>query len=1082
MNENELTPEQIRQRRLARFAKDKPSNSSSSQQKVTQSSLDAANSVDSGYHGEKSSSSSVKHHLDSQSTGESQTMDVDSICSGVMDSENALDVPLPKRRSCEIGNGVSVGLENQLLVSISRMLNVGWKHNLYFDDVIKIELPQNFLEKKWNDVSEEDYCDLIGQCFMEVMLSFDKKTTQFPQKQTSNEPNIKIVVSDGKNLEKNDSSQLKLSYLSSCYVRSGNEDCDSLKQDSKQAKAIINEIRSQCVSYSVLLLKGFISKGGFSPIVSSLCKGILQDKLPFGFVVDLVHATEREGIFETVMCKLLLELREAAVETSLANEDFLQPITALRELSQITSCKNSKDRPFCTAIVEMFEFMPPIITKAKGQEMQFLSFLGPFLSLSVFAEDDPKIIKKYFSSSTSIQDNVQYVKSVLQQQLAKAREEMFLVFKTLLLNVKSRDLVLNFLENVLHHNSKWSNMHLEDALVAKAGFMMNILICLQQLCVKVKVDKVDPLYIFYNTSRLDIQSETRIKATKDEASLWIEKNQSSWQQQNPNFPTECFFLTMHAHHLSIVPIARLFLRRQRGMSELRSMIEDLESSQSQWKGTPAESRNSAMLKRCKHQLTHLVEHKTCSMIGLLDENVLNQSIQFYNSFIEFLFGIVCPNQEEISLPLASEAPDLFAVLPEFYVEDIAEHLLFVTQYAPAVLEDTTAKNIALFLIVFISSAHYFKNPYLVAKLVEVLFVINPNTQQLTRSLYEMVEGHPLAVKHLAYALMKFYTDVETTGSDNEFYDKFSIRYHISIIFKSLWLNPQYQDVIIEESRSGRQFVQFVNMLINDTTFLLDESLDSLKRIHEVQEAMKNQTTWQALTPETRTSRERNLRQDERQCKSYLTLTNETLGMLHYLTKLVQKPFLRPEIADRLAAMFNFNLKQLCGPKCKDLKVKEPEKYGFEPRKLLECLSDLYLHLDCDEFAHYLASDERSYNKELYQTAIARMEKSAVKSPTDLEQFRHLAEKVEACRIKLNKAEVDYGDIPDEFRDPLMDTLMTDPVLLPTSGNIMDRSIIMRHLLNSSTDPFNRQELKVEMLQPVTELKQKIEKWIKNKEM
>ena len=33
------------------------------------------------------------------------------------------------------------------------------------------------------------------------------------------------------------------------------------------------------------------------------------------------------------------------------------------------------------------------------------------------------------------------------------------------------------------------------------------------------------------------------------------------------------------------------------------------------------------------------------------------------------------------------------------------------------------------------------------------------------------------------------------------------------------------------------------MLINDTTFLLDESLDALKAIHETQEAMKDQQTW-----------------------------------------------------------------------------------------------------------------------------------------------------------------------------------------------------------------------------------------------
>lgn len=58
----------------------------------------------------------------------------------------------------------------------------------------------------------------------------------------------------------------------------------------------------------------------------------------------------------------------------------------------------------------------------------------------------------------------------------------------------------------------------------------------------------------------------------------------------------------------------------------------------------------------------------------------------------------------------------------------------------------------------------------------------------------------------------------------------------------------------------------------------------------------------------------------------------------------------------------------------------------------------------------------------------------------------------------------YADAPDEFRDPLMDTLMSDPVVLP-SGKIMDRSIIARHLLNSSTDPFNRQPLTEDMLRP-----------------
>lgn len=100
-----------------------------------------------------------------------------------------------------------------------------------------------------------------------------------------------------------------------------------------------------------------------------------------------------------------------------------------------------------------------------------------------------------------------------------------------------------------------------------------------------------------------------------------------------------------------------------------------------------------------------------------------------------------------------------------------------------------------------------------------------------------------------------------------------------------------------------------------------------------------------------------------------------------------------------------------------------------------------------------------------------------------------------------QSEDEYADAPDEFRDPLMDTLMSDPVLLP-SGTFMDRSIITRHLLNSSTDPFNRQHLTEDLLLPgergvtgrvcteivigeffpfaATELKERIIQWKKEK--
>ena len=50
-------------------------------------------------------------------------------------------------------------------------------------------------------------------------------------------------------------------------------------------------------------------------------------------------------------------------------------------------------------------------------------------------------------------------------------------------------------------------------------------------------------------------------------------------------------------------------------------------------------------------------------------------------------------------------------------------------------------------------------------------------------------------------------------------------------------------------------------------------------------------------------------------------------------------------------------------------------------------------------------------------------------------------------------------------DPLMYTLMRDPVILPSSRVIIDRSTIKSHLLSDAKDPFNRVPLTLEEVVP-----------------
>lgn len=65
-----------------------------------------------------------------------------------------------------------------------------------------------------------------------------------------------------------------------------------------------------------------------------------------------------------------------------------------------------------------------------------------------------------------------------------------------------------------------------------------------------------------------------------------------------------------------------------------------------------------------------------------------------------------------------------------------------------------------FLLVIVCTPTYFNNPYLVAKVIEVFFLMNPHVSgdnQRTPELFMRFMSHPICEEHLPSCLMKFYT-------------------------------------------------------------------------------------------------------------------------------------------------------------------------------------------------------------------------------------------------------------------------------------------------------------------------------------
>jgi len=106
-----------------------------------------------------------------------------------------------------------------------------------------------------------------------------------------------------------------------------------------------------------------------------------------------------------------------------------------------------------------------------------------------------------------------------------------------------------------------------------------------------------------------------------------------------------------------------------------------------------------------------------------------------------------------------------------------------------------------------------------------------------------------------------------------------------------------------------------------------------------------------------------------------------------------------------------------------------------------------------------------------------MNKFGMKSDTDIKKLEKFVNEVEEVIRAEAAGEKELGDIPDEFMDPIMCQIMKDPVTLPESKQIVDRSTITTHLLSDPTDPFNRRPLKIEQVIPNTELKERINAFI-----
>lgn len=765
------------------------------------------------------------------------------------------------------------------------------------------------------------------------------------------------------------------------------------------------------------------------------CLGAKKTELVFARVLDSVNAIlENTG----------LERPTLEMEVARASEACLVLI------------KLCKSKELARALVMHPQFLPPaaLADKAAPRSLQDAGLLGPLLSV-VIREEDPMF--EGFTTSHSVSLAMNSAKQVISQY----HETLSALFKALIKDKVSREKLLSWVAALLKANKDRRKMAYDHNAVASDGFLINITVALLGLCKPItksdsaaKLDSVDLSYFTSPLARVDYEGDARVTATPADLEQALK---SGSLPETYNFSTEIFALTLEA--LRLGPMAALRFEEStllRRLGQAQRQLQSMEASQNPM------AQHSIPLVR--HQVDKMFAKVFSVRCMLFEEQTALTFTKFYSwACAWFTHAAELGTVGAVPESIMEDVVTYFAAFARF--QDTARMYATLEDHMPGVLT-LAVKGMAGPLAL--------KNPHTRGKFATMLKLHIPKATNFGSGASDshVYNTHPVLSTGLIPALLELYVTIEF--GPGQYYEKWTVRQTITQILEFLWEIPAQRALFVRTSRSG-DFPRFINMVANDIIGLLDQSIEALTEIKEMQTLMAS-PVWQTMSLAARQEKERHLEITERETYA-ISLAHSTVHLLYLVTQEVTEPFVEDEYVMRFAQIVDDYIVKLAGKEVNNLNVQDRDKYHFKPRVLLQEMLGVFVQLSVSEkFLTAVASDDRSFDAEVFTKAARKARKYEMLRPSEVARFEEALRIVLDLREKLEEENALFEDFPDEFSDPLMATLMRDPVTLP-SGVDIDRATIKRHLLNGDYDPFNRSPLTMDQVVPNVELKKKVDAWV-----
>jgi len=564
---------------------------------------------------------------------------------------------------------------------------------------------------------------------------------------------------------------------------------------------------------------------------------------------------------------------------------------------------------------------------ANAKMLQSMSLLGAYLSLSSF-EADVNSIKVSFSSMVNSDSDVNIRNFTF--KLNSLLNEITTLFYLLITDAKSKSFLLNYLCDVGNLNLERKKMYSNPYLVSTIGFLLNTSIVLLKILFDHEhknssvFEIVAEIDILYTSTASEIQFNKHDRINDDASKDSI--NSDKLSSENFNMTTKLFFIIHNILSYFIKNLDDEYTKLAQQLSNMFKMnaINDPRFKEllGMLKAVDVYLRNPEFTKNIMklNQVTCLLIFSLNNKKYFIDKsNLQNFKNLELCSFIEdFYENIDTSNLYKLS------------ILPNFIVKNIISSSLLLRKfYSEAIISDMIpTKIITYFSIIYSSQVNLIVNPHLRSEIFDVLFYFFDTSQQERNSkqianLYKLL-NEEFIKNNMIYSLIRVFVDAERLGTNNQFYEKFAIRHKILTLLDNIMKSGYrsiYTDKFIEVSnREKFDTTKMVNLLMNDVTYLIDESIERLMAIKKYQDLRDDLATYNQLDQETRQMEEERFRENDNRVKPGLQLLNSSINFMVTIASFAQESFMSYKLSERLANLLNYSLDVFTSKKNLKLKV------------------------------------------------------------------------------------------------------------------------------------------------------------------